>query len=234
MSLVGIFAGPFVIIYALQWNSPENWTAVAAFFSAIALGWSCFSAIRATIEFYLPLEWDERSVRWMFRTRQWSDLRGMHVLNQIERSSVTDVITDFERCLIFTDEAGKERLRIPYYQRDYAGRQKVTQDDPAWKEFLHAVERRYLLSPGSLAAGQTGSVESIREYAKGGTPHVVLGTFVVTSIAVTAGLLVFKADSLTIKAAFAVCCLVMMAVVHIGKKRGWDKGVRYFMRKWKG
>jgi hypothetical protein len=175
--LFGLFAGPDLIYYTIFQSGWQDWGKAGGFFGGIFLMALGFLVLRTIIMGYLPLEWDHEEVRWGLSRRKWSDLKAITVQNKVTVSSISEAAKNFDRSLVFWSAEGKERLRVPFYRKDYADREIINQADPVWNEFLREVERRFSFPPGSIAAEQDLSEQKRKETKEGTTPAPVTWIF---------------------------------------------------------
>ena len=231
---LGLLCGPALLFYAIYESSWGDVGKGGAFLLGILFISAGVLTIKAIIMGYWSLKWDHEEIHWGFRKLRWSELSAVIILNQTTVSSISEAARDFERFLVFKDFKGKEQLRLPFYRKDYADRNIMNGADPIWNEFVRFVERRYSLVSGSMIAENDRTEQRRSEAIKMTTPAPVAWGVCIVAILLIFVLLFQDSTSLTILGVMSGYFILVMALVRIGKKIGWDKTLSLLKVKHRG
>ena len=147
---LGLVAGPLLLVYTFGYSRAATWVQSLLLLAAIlllAIGWY---GLKTLLLIHLPLKWDSKGVRWMLRKRSWDELKNLTILNLSTIQATTNIQLQFDRYIIFSNNQGEERLRLPFQRRDIITQKLMPNTDPAWPIFLHEVERRFNYTFGAL------------------------------------------------------------------------------------
>lgn len=217
---LGLVAGPGLLLSVSDYSGRNESPVMAVVFLIVILlvGAGCHG-LKLVVGNRIPLTWDEQEVLWLFRKRKWSELRKITMLNLTTRHGGSGAMLKFDRILVFSDKEGRERLRIPFQRQEYFSQQVLHQEDPAWLVFLQDLERRFLLSPGTLVQEQEAARYRDEEKRAASVPWPSSRRWTI-AIMVTGGLYILSQILFAWggKAVF-VLCLVAMLIWALYKRR---------------
>jgi hypothetical protein len=225
-SLAGFVAGPllFIRIFGM---SGSNWAKVGVFFGGLGLFSMGIVAAKTLIRNDIRLRWDDLGLVWEGARREWAEFSSVEVLNDCTMSSVTGSLSEFERELLLKAERGED-LKLPFFDRSLLYKGEEAMNDPDWLSFLDALEHRFSLPSGSLAAEQRASPAAEKAASALGTPGKLALGFAGVAVLILAALLIVDASATRIKAVMAGYFLLGMLLSPLGKKEGREKARKFF------